>query len=392
MAASTPTGLEEILAYQSAREYLSSPSLLQHSSNSDWQRAFQQSSQAQLHAQYGPTQPALAAMETFPVEETQAMYLEGYALANKLAQQARKPSTMRSIRKVREEFEEWLHCTAKGYTMANCRPDEIVVFMKLYSERHQGTLLPGGGKIAAPKSMDKAISHLSSVFIDMERRRDWDDKDPARSNPTSSRAVELWRLGYHKDATKKLYRQGSAVPCSQPDLEGVVDHYDQLIEACPNPFKRLVLMQYQLMVLGYWHTIQRGAHVGELELNGLRNAEGNFADPIPLQLPPGYMLLVTMLGTKTEKRPWKARTTIPPEPEGRGKYCFIRRTRAFLAACRNGGHPVTQYLFRNQNRQGNGFSTTFMKPSKFRPLRLVGGSIIIVTVANKWDHRLLGVI
>lgn len=177
---------------------------------------------------------------------------------------------------------------------------------------HAGTVLPDGSEVAAPGTLESALSHLSTSMKTMGRQGPWDE-DSRTGNPTESTSVRLYRRGYERQLRELGYEEGSAVPWLEGDVHALVDQMDKEAAAYRGEAELLIAAGKQMSALRptmqsllldrdataavyEWWGLQRGKECGALSLADFKDEQGQ---EIISRLPAMLMLAPEKLQAST---------------------------------------------------------------------------------------------
>lgn len=150
--------------------------------------------------------------------------------------------------------------------------------------------MPSGKEVAAPGSLQSAVSHLSTSMKMLGRSGAW-DPDTRKGNPVQSAAVQLFLQGYEKKLRQEGYEEGSAVPWEEHEIHAVIDQLDKeaaeyrkeaerllsagrpLAAVLPT-IKGLMLDRDATAVAYEWEGLQRGKEGGSLTRADFKDEHG----------------------------------------------------------------------------------------------------------------------
>jgi len=144
----------------------------------------------------------------------------------------------------------------------------------------------------------------------------------------------------------------------------LIDALDAQAASNSNVVQQLTLLATSLACCYLWESDQRGKDVGRLELSGLMLSSPPGHPDLPAILdgmlimpadaaPVTLLILPTM--TKTTTGRGKALVRLQALPPSQRQYCFVHRLHDYLQVHTRHGHPISQYLFRPQTKDGKGF-------------------------------------
>ena len=249
-------------------------------------------------------------------------------------------------------------------SFATTTAHDVLVF--LHSEwrpRHGRTALTDGTTVASATGMGNAIAALSTTFIILGRRGEW-DPHLNQGNPCESHEVRRYRSGYHRELWDEWIEPIAATPLCEDKLLALVTHLDakraqhslQLTDDSGRYAQlRVLLLERDALLFTYLGaSIQRGGEGARLRVCDVRSTQvdgiagvsmplGN-ALPINEQVPP---LTIHPNGVKSRQRRDCGHFDLLPHADPR--LCFASRLSKFTAHCSALGFPLQSpagFIFR----------------------------------------------
>lgn len=146
-----------------------------------------------------------------------------------------QPNTRRRRDSIWQELLDDLSQTHSvlGTTAYSATPADVLGFLEqAWLPKHGATVLPGGFKVAAPHSLENAVSALASGFDELGRSGPW-QPTTKQGNPCRCPLVKQFQQGYEKQLFSRGYAQKAAVPLSWNDLLAALSHLRQTALAQP---------------------------------------------------------------------------------------------------------------------------------------------------------------
>lgn len=304
----------------------------------------------------GPNRPPLS------MEAAEDLYADGLSAAASTDRHNVGAPTHHARDLVFKELQDFLALLPAPFqrTVYDCLPQDLLVFMETYwLPQHVGSQTSSGVQMAAPSSVDAAISHLSSCFQLLGRVAWWDFQGPEGStiesrNPARSNALKKWLLGYTKRAAGDGFSSTGAKELSTTKVLALLQHLQrQLLE--PNPMQRHLAARDGFAFSFLWETGARGVTAGVLKTPDILLPTGQPALPLiwpTLQLPSGSQVLIipkqlkTCIGRNTQAlhvtvQPGDASATCP--------IYWLRQCLTTAAACNfpiTPGSPIVRTLMK----------------------------------------------
>lgn len=169
---------------------------------------------------------------------------------------------------LQQELSQHLHSLPYGTTMANCSPEDLLVFMQaVYIPRHAGTILPDGECIAAPSSIKNTLSHLRMAFKEVGRGNIWDSSATA-GNPAASHQLHQWCTGHEKISLTAGFRSTSAVAMRLDTIKQLLGYLLQrLTVAGLSSYEHALAARDGLAFCLMWQTGMRSVNAREIKLS-----------------------------------------------------------------------------------------------------------------------------
>ena len=249
-------------------------------------------------------------------------------------------------------------------SFATTTAHDVLVF--LHSEwrcRHGRTSLPDGTLVASATGMGNAIAALSTTFIILGRRGEW-DPHLNHGNPCESHEVRRYRSGYQRELWDEMIEPIAATPLCEDKLLALVTHLDvkraqhsfQLTDSSGKHARlRVLLLERDALLFTYLGAfIQRGGEGARLRVCDVRSThvDGTAGISVPLgnalrideQAPP---LTIHPNGVKSRQRRDCGHFDLFPHADPR--LCFASRLASFTAHCGALGFPLRSpagFIFR----------------------------------------------
>ena len=166
-----------------------------------------------------------------PSTEAHAIYQSSLAKAADTARHSVSKGQRKKRDNIMAELQQYLQgpMGSMQKSLHNCTPQDIMVFMEShYIQEHAGTEI-NGTQMAAPGSIENALSALRMGFREIQRCTPWDEVDHQHGvnitgNPAHSRAINQWKTGYSNRAHAAGFKSAGA-------SEMVPDKVQQLLQA-----------------------------------------------------------------------------------------------------------------------------------------------------------------
>ena len=154
-----------------------------------------------------PAGPSRAAASLQPVQPD--FYSQALQTARQYQQRHWQPSTNAQRERVWTEFSEW-HLQHLPGDPAQCRPDDILVYLTSHWLQHHGRqVMEDGNTQPAPNTLASMLGHLSTRLQELGRRGTWDPTS-GEGNPCQSMELTTFKGGYANSMQDAGYRPQAA--------------------------------------------------------------------------------------------------------------------------------------------------------------------------------------
>ena len=196
------------------------------------------------------------------------LYDSGLDAAAATAMASITPQNRQRRSQLQQELNQHLQSLPYGRTLANCTPEDLLVYMqKVYLPRHAGSMLPSGECIAAPSTISNVLSHLRMMFKELGRGSQWIDTTRV-GNPAASHQLSQWCTGHDKLSLAAGFKTTSAVAMQPETIKQLLIHLlQQLTAAGLSAYDHAMAARDGFAFCLLWNTGMRGINSREIQLS-----------------------------------------------------------------------------------------------------------------------------
>lgn len=283
-------------------------------------------------------------------ESAATLYHAGLDAAAGKAMASISPQNRQRRSQVRDELSQHLAALPYGLGLANCSPEDLLVFMEMiYLPRHAGSILPDGTCIVAPSTISNVLSHLRMTFKELGRGDQWDDHSRS-GNPAASNQVHAWARGHDKTSISSGFKTTSAVAMTESKIRQLLVHcMQQLTASSSSAYDRALAARDGAAFSLMWQTGMRSVNartmkIGDFMLPGQAKGSLHAYLHTPSSTSHPGIIQVHPEQTKTHSQnPYSI--SIPPATEPvMDTFYWLAATVVTAHAL---GQPITSYVIRS---------------------------------------------